>query len=56
LFFRLGSNGKSLVVETKLVVEMKSNNTIAPYEFKRVNGFALSTLMSSEDFVMSVLK
>ena len=35
--FRLGTDGKSLSVETKLVIEMKSNNAIAPYEFKRVN-------------------
>jgi len=38
--FRLGVNGRSLIVETKLVVEMKSGDTIAPYEFKRVSFFA----------------
>jgi len=37
--FRLGASGKSLIIETKLVVEMKTNNMIAPYEFKRVNYF-----------------
>lgn len=36
---RLGANGKSLIIETKLVVEMKTNNMIAPYEFQRVNYF-----------------
>jgi len=39
---RLGANGKSLVIETKLVIAMKSNNVIAPYEFKRVNFLLLS--------------
>jgi len=46
MFFRLGANGKSLIVETRLVVEMKSNNMIAPYEFKRVNYFYRYLLMN----------